>query len=407
MRNKIILWMATAATVFCSCQQDIPMVSLGVDDIYYIYRMQKLKLSPAFAGDSYQWHVKDGQNRNSLVSSEREYIFLASKEGTYELILEIVDGDERYVHSCMVNVLHEEVEYSPYIASVYEYRPAPGQFVNLMPQYEDGDTEESMRKKAEECISGTNNVMITLGAYGGYVTFGFDHTVMNVPGEKDFLIQGNAFYSDIPSYGNEQGGSSEPGIVMVAYDTNMNGKPDDEWYELAGSEYNAPATIHGYRIVYYRPDPDKEPSPDITGTITDQTYIPWGDNQGGSGHVAKNMYHSQSYYPMWMDDDELVFEGTLLPPNGKDESGFGAYWVLYAYPWGYADNQPNEEEGLTSFDIDWAVDGDGNPVHLPGVDFVRVYTGVNQYCGWLGETSTEISHARDLHLSEYGGIDFY
>lgn len=382
------------------------MVSLGVDDIYYIYRMQKLKLSPAFTGDSYQWHVKDGLGRDSLVSSEREYIFLTSKEGIHELTLKIADGDEQYVHCCTVNVLHEEVEYSPYIASVYEYRPAPGQFVNLMPQYEDGDTEESMRKKAEECISGTNNIMITLGAYGGYVTFGFDHTVMNVPGEKDFLIQGNAFYSDIPSYGNEKGGSSEPGIVMVAYDTNMNGKPDDEWYELAGSEYNASATIHGYRIVYYRPNSDKEPSPDITGTITDQTYIPWEDNQGSSGYVAKNMYHSQSYYPLWLKDDELVFEGTLLPPNGKDESGFGTYWVLYAYPWGYVDNQPNEEEDLTSFDIDWAVDGDGNPVHLPGVDFVRVYTGVNQYCGWLGETSTEISHARDLHISEYGGIEF-
>lgn len=382
------------------------MVSLGVDDTYYIYRMQKLKLSPAFTGDSYQWHVKAGLGRDSLVSSEREYIFLTSKEGIYELTLEIADGDEQYIHSCTVNVLHEEVEYSPYIASVYEYRPAPGQFVNLMPQYEDGDTEESMRKKAEECISGINNIMITLGAYGGYVTFGFDHTVMNVPGEKDFLIQGNAFYSDIPSYGNEQGGSSEPGIVMVAYDTNMNGKPDDEWYELAGSEYEAAATIHGYRIVYHRPNEGKEPVPAPTGVITDQTYIFWEDNQGSSGYVAKNMYHSQDYYPLWLDDDELAFEGTLLPPNGKDESGFGTYWVLYAYPWGYVDNQPNEEEDLVSFDIDWAVDGDGNPVRLPGVDFVRVYTGVNQYCGWLGETSTEISHARDLHISEYGGIEF-
>lgn len=48
-------------------------------------------------------------------------------------------------------------------------------------------------------------------------------------------------------------------IVMVSYDTNMNGKPDDEWYELAGSEYYKPTTIHNYSITYTRPDPNKKP----------------------------------------------------------------------------------------------------------------------------------------------------
>ncbi|MFV0392579.1 MAG: T9SS type A sorting domain-containing protein, partial [Paludibacteraceae bacterium] len=47
--------------------------------------------------------------------------------------------------------------------------------------------------------------------------------------------------------------------------------------------------------------------------------------------------------------------------------------------------------------IEWAVNADGNPVHLPAVDFIKIYTGVNQYCGWLGETSTEILGVTDLH----------
>ena len=59
----------------------------------------------------------------------------------------------------------------------------------------------------------------------------------------------------------------------------------------------------------------------------------------------------------------------------------------------------NEEDKI-SFDIGWAVDSLGNPVHLPGVDFIRVYTGVNQQCGWLGETSTELSRAEDLHVED-------
>ena len=93
----------------------------------------------------------------------------------------------------------------------------------------------------------------------------------------------------------------------------------------------------------------------------------------------------------------MVFEGTRLPDNAVDESGTGSYWVLYAYPWGYADNMPNNDE-RAGFKIEWAVDSKGEKVHLPGVDFVKIYTGVNQCAGWLGETSTEVMGVNDLHL---------
>ena len=138
--------------------------------------------------------------------------------------------------------MHEEIEYSPYISKVYEYRPAPGQFVNLMPEYLEGETEEDIRKKVEENISGTNDEMISLGSYGGYVIFGFDHTVINVQGQKDFRVLGNAFYSDLPEFEDKKGGSCEPGIVEVSFDMNQNGLPDDEWYELAGIFHHLPET---------------------------------------------------------------------------------------------------------------------------------------------------------------------
>ncbi len=380
------------ASALYGCSDEIPMVNLGIDDVYYIPRMQKLDLHPALTGEKYEWYV-DGE----LVSKSKDYIFLEYKEGTYNLELKILDPNTPYDFSFTVHVLHEEIEYSAYISKVYEYCPAPGQFINEMPRYEEGDTYETILQKAEESISGTNDIMISLGGYGGYVTFGFDHTVINIPGEKDFRIWGNAFYELLNP--DQRGGSAEPGIVMVSYDTNCNGLPDDEWYELAGSEYYKAETRHNYTITYRRPDPDRIPEEDDSGFLDDINYIPWSDSDGASGHMAKNTFHNQSYYPLWIKADNISFTGTRLAPNGIDLSGTGRYYVLYAYDWGYVDNHPNEYDELNSFDISWAVDSEGNKVHLPGVDFVRVYTGLNQYCGWLGETSTELSRAQDLHIA--------
>ena len=34
---------------------------------------------------------------------------------------------------------------SPYMTKVLEFRPAPGQFINELPEYEEGDTEEKQK----------------------------------------------------------------------------------------------------------------------------------------------------------------------------------------------------------------------------------------------------------------------
>jgi hypothetical protein len=100
----------------------------------------------------------------------------------------------------------------------------------------------------------------------------------------------------------------------------------------------------------------------------------------------------------------MEFVGTKLADNAFDQSGNGTYYVLTRLDWGYADNHANDiDEG---FKIDWAVDAEGNPKHLTHIDFVKVYTAVNQYCGWIGETSTEICGAEDLHPdAEVVGVD--
>ena len=264
--------------------------------------------------------------------------------------------------------------HSKYILAVDEYVPAPGQFVNTMPKYEDGDDAASMAEKCTKAIAAGNNGMITLGAYGGYVTFHFDHSIANIDGQNDFYIRGNAMKN-----------GSEPGIVMVSKDANRNGVPDDAWYELSGSADvdSAGKVKYGYSVTY---------------TFDAMNNVPWTDNAGNKGTVDRNSFHQQEYFPLWLGE-QLTFTGTLLPQNCVNNGASGQQnWVLNTLRYGYADNAINTDSAACSFDISWAVDANRNPVELDFIDFVRVYTGVNQQCGWIGETSTEISGAEDLHL---------
>ncbi|MBQ0075242.1 MAG: hypothetical protein KBT34_13755 [Prevotella sp.] len=275
---------------------------------------------------------------------------------------------------------------SPYILAVDEYVPAPGQFINTMPKYEDGDDAKIMAQKCTDALADDNGGLVSLGGFGGYITFHFDHSVRNVPGEKDIYIKGNAFKADNAS----DGGSSEPGIVMVSQDLNGNGLPDDEWYELSGS-----ADVDSVGKVMY--------DYAITYTFDAMKDVPWTDNRGNKGTLARNSFHRQEYFPLWLKgtDGTLTLRGTRLPNNGYDASGKGTYWVLKFLRYGYVDNLPNTDRDGCSFDIGWAVHPvTRQPKALESVDFVRVYCATNQVCGWLGETSTEIMGAEDLHFSK-------
>ena len=392
------------------------MVGLGIDDTYTIERMRTLILHPEYKGEAYEWWICEAKGERApqnasvfgdpakamrregerLLSTERDLIFCQKDTGTYFFRLNIIDQQNPVTHQFKVVVWEEQLAYSPYISRVLEYNPAPGQFVNTMPQYEEGDTYTTMLQKVEESIAGTNRTLISLGAWGGYVTFAFDHSVVNSPKQADFLIEGNSFYASATS----KGGSSEPGIVMVSIDINQNGLPDDPFYQLAGSEYATPNTLHHYSLTYYRTPADHTPQPDKKNSLTDTTYIRWTDNQKQAGYLHKNTFHTQEYFPQWLADSALTFTGTRLPDNAYDPNGKGAYWIQQPFEYGYADCHPNDSIARCSFDIDWAVTDEGKPIYLPCADFVRVYTGVFQQCGWTGEISTEISHARDINIEQ-------
>ncbi len=254
---------------------------------------------------------------------------------------------------------HQDTTRSAYISRVYEYLPAMGQFVNVLPKYEEGDDAETMCRKCEQALVNNAGGTVTLGGWGGYITFGFDHAIENKEG-RDIQILGNAFLMSE----NEAYGSSEPGIVLVSRDENQNGLPDDTWYELKGSLYSEQQYIS-------------------------RTYTREGD-------TLQNPFHQQPYYPQWITSDQYTLYGAKLPPQTEIING---QYVQRILEYGYVDNKPNKDIEGTSFDISWAVDTNGQPVSLPSIDFIRVYTAADEILPTTGELSTEITGAIDLHIN--------
>ena len=280
---------------------------------------------------------------------------------------------------------------------VYEYTPAPGQFIN---ELKTGGFD-STQTTPEAAIAYAERRMgevdkngnpypnwVSLGGFGGYIVVGFDHSIDN-SGSYDFAVLGNSFK-----------GSSEPGIVWVMQDENGNREPDDTWYELAGSETGKPETIQNYAVTYYRPSEPMQP-------------VKWTDNQGNSGEIDYLLqFHRQEYYyPLWIEADSYTLTGTCLAARNYDASGNGSYWVNTEYDWGYADNfspidrltdEDNASAGANAnhFRISDAIDANGKHKDLEYIDFVKVQVGVNAKSGWLGEVSTEVFGFHDYNIKK-------
>ena len=256
---------------------------------------------------------------------------------------------------------------------VIEYLPAPGQFINEPASgYDDITTMDQACEYAQSRL-GENN-FVSLGGWGGYIVVKSSKEIKN-SGNYDFSIGSNAFAT-----------SNEPGVVWVMKDTNGNGLPDDEWFELKGSEYDKPGYIRDYWITYTK-----------NGVKSD---ISWVDSEGKTGIIAwLGSFHSQdTYFPIWVADDSYTLHGTLLPSNTFQNPETGD-WTTNPFAWGYADNQ-GEDSKLeevsgkkilkTYFRVADAVNADGTSVKLDKIDFIKVQTGVNASCGHLGEVSTEV-----------------
>lgn len=287
--------------------------------------------------------------------------------------------------SPMVAVADTAVD-STYATKMIDFLPAPGQFVG-----------EGFAKPGTTYCVGQNGTMASLGGFGGYVILEFAKPIVNDPHNPygvDFTIHGNSFAASI------QGVWTEPGAVMVMKDENHNGLPDDTWYELAGSDYYLSTTKKNLSMTYYNPY--------YNGRHT--MYYHCSD--GTVGAMRTNQFHNHSYFP---GDyafsspnnhyDSITYSGNLI--KGCIDLSTPSYIENYrAQLFGYCDNKgaiqgevhnpytTTMAKGGDGFDLDWAVDKDGNYVALDTVQWVKIYTSLNQDGGWLGELSTEVNWAQ-------------
>ena len=320
---------------------------------------------------------------------EALYRFEAVRQGRFTVEFQmLLDGAKVFADTLLVVVCPPEGSFrripssgsSPHVSKIYEYTPAPGQYIN------ENYTANTMEEACEFAIGRIKEgKYVTLGGFGGYIVAGFDHSIEN-DGDYNFAVK-NTLYTNY----------SEPGIVWVMQDEDGNGLPDDTWYELKGSEYGLECTVQDYAVTYYRPAAPAQS-------------VAWTDNRGGQGVVdyLSAYHHQEYYYPLWVKEDSYTLRGTRLESRNYDSSGRGVMWINPDYGWGYADNFSETDmlvsratgitAGCNHFRISDAVTFDGRPANLQYIDFIKIQTGLNTKSGWLGEVSTEIIDIIDFNL---------
>lgn len=399
--GKIVLIQdETGTKLEITVNQEEVTSSLNLEAGYTTARCKVLTIEPDITGYNeapvYEWTCKkvgaDGDAK--VIGTEKNLPFIQLEAGTYDVSLKVTDGNIGESKSTKVTVTQEETAYSAFISEVFDYCPAPGAYVNIglnITATAARQTAGSTLKAADVDNNNAPNV-VQLGNLGGYIIFGFDHTVVNVPGKRDFRVNTRITYSATAYL---------PCIILVALDKNGNGKPDDdEWYEIAGSEYK---------------NLNAEKNLTMTYQVTKESPLTysWEKSSGESGTLSKQDYMMSATWgwPQWFKNQEtseispIIFKGiTKLPDNVTVSGMWPTAFAQYTY--GYANNANlNALEGrkIASIDISWAVDKNGNKVDLPGIDFVKVYNATFEELGGYAYSSVNVAGATDCHLK---GEDF-
>lgn len=338
-------------------------IAISIADQLTVPMSQVIDITPAVTGPDrsdyeYEWSIGD-----SVISKKLNLSFISIDAGTYELKLRATAGKQTATFTRTITV--SAAQYIQNAHTVLEYAPAPGKLHNWAVigdkilwdlGYEYPLAYNDFLAKATELRKKDLSASLFLGSWGGYATFKFDHTVVNVPGKPDLEL--TAFYSnrDLPA-------------VYVAYDRNKNGKPeDDEWYEIKNADYGLEDTL-AYEITFT-----------YNKTETDArrvyTYYNWKDNktEPAQGEILTNKTFSSATVAGKISTRGF-FPGYYMDITTKQMALLDGWKSSFSRK---GKRLTRDLTGASPFsqklniDIDMAVNDKGEPVQLPGIDFVKV-----------------------------------
>ncbi|MDR3123427.1 MAG: hypothetical protein LBU16_06565 [Treponema sp.] len=312
---------------------------------------------------AFEWKV-DSRVQNSVTG--RYFAFTPGEQKTYTVSC---SADGLSAETRVTGTAPEAAARRPISADsrrqamdCFDYCPAPGELLGVQPPIDLSDfaTEETVRQKSEDKLRGRDLLAggdydgWSLGDCGGYVIFGFDHSVDRRPAGGELYIKGNA-----PDDGSED----EPGVVWVMQDSNGNGKPDDVWYELRGEAYSQNYNVHRYALTWFRPY--------IKGGVS---HAGWADNRGRTG------FHYSAAFPFSIKGASVTFVLSHLEYHDLDYSA------------GYVDIYKCD-----TFNIADAAQADGSPIDLAYIDFVKAQSAC--FKPTLGkDLSTELAAPEDASM---------
>ncbi|MDY4250411.1 PKD-like domain-containing protein [Bacteroides pyogenes] len=330
-------------------------------------RCEVIEISPVITGPQrddyqYEWAIGD-----SILGNKPTLEFISAKPGTYTLTLKAKADRQTETSSCAVEV--KEADYKVFPNKVFDYRPtAWGSGSFWYYPFGSGEafiySENEMVSKISEHLSEQATFPASrIGAWGGYWIWKFDHTVLNIKNKYDLQLT-----IDVA-----------PGSVLdffVAYDKNKNGIPDeDEWYEIKTTDIDLPH-IKNYELTLTYKGYDKR-------ILT----FAWEDNQGNGGTETKR----DGVFPGYRVVNKV---GTKVAEWAETFTLKGRMFKVIPF-------------GITStkqytLNINDAITAEGEPISLPGIDFLKVQnismTYNKETLKPTGGSKQEVKSIVDLHL---------
>ena len=345
---------------------------------------------PSFSPDLYSYSIVVP---NGTASLELKYKAAENAEVKLGSTVQQADESGYYTLSLKTSAQTVNVTSQNGVTNTYSFKIQPKSkydvpdkvvdYLCINSQY----TNAGFGVQPETTLSGS---LKSLGNFGGYITYYYENGLVDNPNNKygiDFYVYGNANKDTSTS---TKTSFFEPGQIWVSEDGNS-------WYALAGSAHYDDGVDWNYTVKYSKLDTGKTEWTDSKG-----------NSNGGKAYTGNYPLADKYYLNSLVNSDTITLSGIALPARSGDIALSGQATDAYPVKWGYADcfangtfgtdvnpytDNSNYDLQTNGFDLQWAVDADGNPINVSGKVFhyIKVQTASNIWHPSFAEKSTEVT----------------